>query len=372
MNRKQANILEQFLTDQSIKADCTSYYLNTLNNDENFASQIDKVKTNVLVRDQHNYCNITVIDYLDYGNGFKGFDSRRYYYVICNNDTNLNVQIRKDLVDAWARDNAKDHVLVINEAGLVWDIPMVNFYGMSHLEYTRKMNSESNIVNTYVLEEPTYTAHLDVEPKPETVEYILKSWQYIGNVSYATHRTGKKISVTQYDNDGNRKTPVIFKSVAQVYDLCHFENYGSLRTFQRLLKNPDMAATFLTNVEGKVFYVSMLLGLLPPETTAEMEEGIVEESVAVNTEDLAAIALAMSTGESVDTSNMAKVESVVIDNRQVEDEDLTEFNQNKKVVEILNSHKIISRITNTSHSINDLMDSFEPKKIEINLDDLPF
>ena len=255
------NLLDKFLTNHAEKNQFTSYFCNVLNNDKDFSQKLDKYHPDCLIRENHNYCNLTVIDWLDYGNNFKGYDSRRWYYVIENSCEDDTVQIRKDLIDKWQENNAKNNVLILNtNKNKVWDIPMQMFFGFKPLPSKVTWNNEGNVVLKFDLpKNPTFTdSNPDEINNPDSIEYLMKSWDYIGNVSYAKHRIqgGKMYLVAAYNEKGYLKTYHKMKSKGQMYDLLNFSNYGTIRNFNRTLQkilNAEKISCFITNVNGFSF-----------------------------------------------------------------------------------------------------------------------
>lgn len=285
MTIEQANLLDKYLTFKCKANGNTNYYLNVMNNNEDFSLKINPKDKNALNRQYHNCCNVTAIEYRECEDGFKDFSSgRKYYYVIFNRSATNSVDIRKDLIDLWARNNAKDRVIVVNtNNNLVWEYSMQDFFGKSQLSFQYRWNKDGNITQFFTLPEPAFT-----DNSPETIDnqtvvnYITKSWEYLGHVSYATHRrSSKMVMVAQYDSNGNRKKYHVMKSLSQVYDLLHFENLGCLRTFQRLFETGAVVSLFLTNEDGITYWVSTEEYLIPPEkvTDDKSEDGLVKETV---------------------------------------------------------------------------------------------
>lgn len=323
MTEKQANLLDKYLTFKSNSNKNTYYYLNVMNNSEESALKISKIDKNLLNREHHNYCNITTIEYLDFGNGFKDFSTpgRKYYYVIFNNNDSNSVEIRKDLIDAWKRNNAKDSVIVVNtETNSVWDLNMQEFFGRCPLSWEWRWNNEGNITQYFSLPAPTFTDNNETVLNQATVDYITKSWAYLGNVNYAEHRKSKKmVVVAQYDSNGKRKNYHVMKSLTQVYELLHFENVGSLRTFQRMFATNVIVSLFLNNNSGTTYWISTESYLIPPETVStETENSVVVETIIDTDKDTLETSVNVVANVELDLRNEVEVSSDALCERVVD------------------------------------------------------
>lgn len=285
------NLLDKYLKNHSVKESFTSYYCNVLNNNEDFSKKLDEYHPDCLIREKHNYCNLTVIDWMNYGNNFKGYDDRRWYYVIETHSDDKTVQIRQDLIDKWKENNAKDNVLILNtKTNQVWDIPMQRFFGYKPLPSKINWNNEGNVILKFDLlsEKPTFTdKNPDEIENAESIEYLMKIWDFIGNVSYAKHRTndGKMYLVADYNEQGYLKSYHKMKSKGQMYDLLNFSNFGSKRNFNRnLLKilNAEKISCFITNADGITFWISEDTNIKPPKSCLFQDVAMVTSTVEVN------------------------------------------------------------------------------------------
>ena len=280
------NLLDKYLTHHAKNQSYTSYFCNVLNNNKNFGEKLDKNHPDCLIRSHNDYCNLTVIDWMDYGRGFKGYDSRRWYYVIENSCEDDTVQIRKDLIDKWQENNAKNNVLILNtNKNKVWDIPMQMFFGFQPLPSKVTWNNEGNVVLKFDLpKNPTFTDNKPEEiDSIENVNHLTEIWGYIGNVSYAKHRIHRNqmYLVAAYNKDGTLKSYHKMKSISQIYDLLGFSNVGSLRTFQRLM-DTEKISIFATNLYGTTFWISKDTSIQPPKTSFEDDTAIVSSTVEIN------------------------------------------------------------------------------------------
>lgn len=277
MNKTFATILDSYLTHKVQAKKLNGYYFNVMNNNVELGNTIDQAHKDILVRDQHNHTNITIINYFDMGNGFKSFDDREWYYVVCNKNESDYVDIRLDLIESWQEKNANDSVIIVNQNGSVWELPMQSFYTM---ESEIVWNDEGNIVKRFLLDRPTYTCNPEIMANREMVVRLIKSWQFLGHTTYTKFRSGNKFLVASYDRNGNIIKYHYMKSVRQMYAILNMSNY-SLRTFQRKCQG-DFVEMTLENDNGKTFYITNLLTTLPPETVemsvkpTELKETVVE------------------------------------------------------------------------------------------------
>lgn len=304
MNKQFANLLDNYLTKKLQDKKLHGYFINIMTNNEKAGNQFDIKNVDILNRRTHNHANITVINYFDMGNNFKDWDPREWYYVICKTDMDFTVTIRQDLIDSWKESNAKDNVIIINDKGMVWDLPMSYFFNGGK----NCWNDQGNINRTFVLGNPTFEADPETTVNADKVAIICRGWGFLGHTAYAKHRTGpqsKTLLVARYDNNGKYKTQHNMKSTGQVYDILGMENYGSLRTFQRKLKanNNEM---FLTNKDGITFWVTDRLWATAPETVENTET----ETETVDTTDLATMAL-----EIAEPKSFIKVETKVLETK---------------------------------------------------------
>lgn len=292
------------------------YYLNGMSNSKELSKEIDTKHDFVLNRATHGQANLTYISYgVDHeGNGkdYKHFDERIWYYAIFNRESD-KVQIRQDLINSWVSTNIKPYVLVVSDSGIVWDIPATYFFKEKG---KIKWNKEGNLVKTFELGKPTFELGNTV-PCEKEVEWVNECLENIGHANYAKHRISKSgmITVAMY-KDGKRKSFHNMKSLKQIYDLLHFDNLGSYKSFQRLVKlNGLVVSQFLKNKNGEVFFVS--IGTVPPE---EYIEGQLQIDRTVYVANLAAEALEESNLEpdNVEDSITAAVDHYIIDATDIE------------------------------------------------------
>lgn len=265
----------------------------------------------MLKRELHNFCNITYITFSEDQNGYKSFNDRKYAYVMNQNADNI-FSLRKDLLDNWAERNAKDSVIIVNTLnGNVYDIDMqdiLNWYFTRDNGMRFSMNEQGNVIVTFNLPKPEKYEHYDLL---NSKKYLESSWPYIGICNYARYRRGTMLLVASYNEDGSLKKKSVFKSLKQVYDTIGFTKLGSYKTFQRLFKTETVAAMYLTNDNGNVFFISTDIYLSVPEHTENIETGIVETDIVYADE------------------TVRKDISVVIDNR----ENITDTETVNKMVE---------------------------------------
>lgn len=245
-------------------------------------------------RMEHNFAHITYIPWDDYGDGFKGFDDRKWAYVVQTANPNI-FQIRKDVIDAWKNNNAKDEVIVLSTAdNTVYFFDMQDFMGITpKVSWKYVWNEEGNIICTY---EHWTARHTFTDNNPEEVhpyaEKLSYGFQYLGHVAYATHRTKRMILVGKYDEKGNLINYHKMKSISMAYDMLHLGNNGSLRTVQRML-NKNLSV-FLTSESGTKYYITFCdtSNTCPktwgyePVTVETVDEFLDEETVVTDVEDI--------------------------------------------------------------------------------------
>ena len=297
MNYTKENIskLDFYFTSLVKANDREHYYINAMNNQD---QSIDKYHKDAFVRDAHNYCNWTFIAYSDLNKGLKQYDDRRWFYVTESASPEY-VQIRKDLVDAWSKNNAKDTVLVVVPNGVI-AIPMQNFFGKSPISFKIEWNDDGNVIYRYDISRQPVIGNETYEATEETVEWYSKSAQYIGHCSYAEHRTSKKtLIVARYNSDNTRKCFHKMKSIKQAYDLLGVAEKMdiSYKTFQRLI-NKNTVGYFIEigNIKFWIKVEDPASNVIPEtwgtETVEVSEESVeaisvnVPENVSDDTEEL--------------------------------------------------------------------------------------
>lgn len=270
----------------------TDCFINVMNNNDK--SFFDKSNKNAMQRMEHNFAHITYIPWMDYGNGFKGFGDRKWAYVVQTSNPNL-FQIRKDVLDAWKSNSAKDEVIVIsNEDNTVYFFSMEDFRGgKPSVSWSYKWNEEGNIICAY----DHWTARFTFTDKnPEEVHpYAAKlsdGFNYLGHVVYSKYRTKRMILVGKYDENGKLVNFHKMKSISMAYDMLHLGNNGSLRTVQRML-NKNLSV-FLTSESGTKYYITFcdITNTCPKNwsdekvTVETVDEFIDEETVITDVENI--------------------------------------------------------------------------------------
>ena len=255
MNYTDENIsrLDLFFKDLVKKNERENYYINIMNNSNHLDNQYH---TGALNRDLHNYCNWTAITYSELNNGFKQYDDRAWYYVTESN-TPESVQIRKDLVDAWSRANAKDTVLVVVPTGVV-ALNMQELFGFMPLSHKIEWNEEGNIVFRFDISRKKVIGDESYKADDQTISWYRKSSEYLGHCVYAEHRTSKKtLIMATYNDDGTRKNFHKIKSIKQFYDVYEVEQnlHISYKTFQRLIHKNIVGYFF--EVAGKKVWLKV-------------------------------------------------------------------------------------------------------------------
>lgn len=247
------NLLIKALESKAIQDGQSGCYINVMNNDK---SNVVIKEPNALNRESHNYSHITFIKYLDYGNGFKGFDSREWAYVVTTSDPN-KFQIRKDLIDEWKDNNAKDTVIVVSPANnTVHFLNMQDFMGAKpNVSWKVVWNEEGNIVLEFISWKSSFTF---VDSDPDTVHpysnKLEEGWNYLGNVNYSKYRSKRMVLVAKYDDNGKLVNYHKMKSLVMAYEMLHLENNGVIRSFRRnLAKN---LSSFLTSSTGIKYYIT--------------------------------------------------------------------------------------------------------------------
>lgn len=247
------SLLIKALESKAIQDGQSGCYINVMNNHK--SNTVIK-QPNALNRESHNYSHITFIKYLDYGNGFKGFEPREWAYVVTTSDPN-KFQIRKDLIDEWKDSNAKDTVIVLSPANnTVHFLNMQDFMGMKpNVSWKVIWNEEGNIVLEFDSWKSSFTF---VDSDPDTVHpysYKLEDgWNYLGNVNYSKYRSKRTVLVAKYDDNGKLVNYHRMKSLVMAYEMLHLENNGVVRSFRRnLAKN---LSSFLTSSDGIKYYIT--------------------------------------------------------------------------------------------------------------------
>lgn len=247
------NLLAKALEAKAINDGQSGVFINVMNNEK--SSNVIK-EEGALVRENHNYSHITFIKYLDYGNGFKGFEPREWAYVVTTSDPN-RFQIRKDLIDSWKDSNAKDTVIVISQAdNTVHFLNMQDFMGFKpNVSWKYVWNEEGNIVLDFDSWKSSYTF---VDSEPDTIhpytDKLEEGWNYLGKVSYSQYRSKRMVLVARYDDNGKLVNYHRMKSVSMAYEMLHLENNGSLRTVQRRLS--QNLSVYLTSESGTRYYIT--------------------------------------------------------------------------------------------------------------------
>lgn len=271
------NLLTKALEAKAIKDGQSGVFINVMNNEK--SSNVIK-EEGALVRENHNYSHITFIKYLDYGNGFKGFEPREWAYVVTTSDPN-RFQIRKDLIDSWKDSNAKDTVIVISQAdNTVHFLNMQDFMGFKpNVSWKYVWNEEGNIVLDFDSWKSSYTF---VDSEPDTIhpyaDKLEEGWNYLGKVSYSQYRSKRMVLVARYDDNGKLVNYHRMKSVSMAYEMLHLENNGSLRTVQRRLS--QNLSVYLTSESGTRYYITFTdITNSVPETWSSQPVTIETESV---------------------------------------------------------------------------------------------
>lgn len=224
------------------------YYLNAMNNQK---TSTDKKRPDAFMRDAHNYCNWTFLDYRDLTRGYKQYGDRKWFYVT-ESDSPEYVQIRKDLIDAWKHNNAKDTVLVVVPNGVI-DIPMQHLFGYRPKSYKIEWNNDGNVIYRYDISNCKVYGNPNYVADKETVNWVSESSKYIGNCNYAVHRhSDKKLIVARYNNDNSLKCFHKMKSIKQAFDLLNVGEKLNIcyKTFQRQInKNPSGYFIEINNIK---------------------------------------------------------------------------------------------------------------------------
>lgn len=271
------NLLTKALEAKAINDGESGVFINVMNNEK--SSNVIK-EEGALVRENHNYSHITFIKYLDYGNGFKGFEPREWAYVVTTSDPN-RFQIRKDLIDSWKDSNAKDTVIVISQAdNTVHFLNMQDFMGFKpSVSWKYVWNEEGNIVLEFDSWKSSYTF---VDSEPDTIhpyaDKLEEGWNYLGKVSYSQYRSKRMVLVAKYDANGKLVNYHRMKSVSMAYEMLHWENNGSLRTVQRRLS--QNLSLYLTSESGKRYYITF------NDVTNSVPETWSSEPVTIETESV--------------------------------------------------------------------------------------
>ena len=271
------NLLTKALEAKAINDGQSGVFINVMNNEK--SSNVIK-EEGALVRENHNYSHITFIKYLDYGNGFKGFEPREWAYVVTTSDPN-RFQIRKDLIDSWKDSNAKDTVIVISQAdNTVHFLNMQDFMGFKpNVSWKYVWNEEGNIVLDFDSWKSSYTF---VDSEPDTIhpyaDKLEEGWNYLGKVSYSQYRSKRMVLVARYDDNGKLVNYHRMKSLVMAYEMLHLENNGALRSFRRnLAKN---LSSFLISSDGVKYYITFTdITNSVPDTWSSQPVTIETESV---------------------------------------------------------------------------------------------
>ena len=284
------NLLIKSLTSKVQKDGHTDCFINVMNNEDK--SFFDN--KNTMNRTEHNFAHITYIPWDDYGDGFKGFADRKWAYVVQTANPNI-FQIRKDVIDSWANNNAKDDVIVMSTAdNTVYFFDMQDFRGAKpKVSWDYVWNEEGNIICSYKHWNANYTFTdsnpQEVHPYAEKLSY---GFQFLGHVAYAQYRTKRMILVGKYDANGKLINYHKMKSISMAYETLHLGNNGSLRTVQRML-NKNLSV-FLTSESGTKYYITFCdtSNTCPktwgyePVTVETVDEFIDEDTVVTNIEDI--------------------------------------------------------------------------------------
>ena len=284
------NLLIKSLTSKVQKDGFTDCYINVMNNNDK--SFFDN--KNTMNRMEHNFAHITYIPWMDYGNGYKGFGDRKWAYVVQTANPNI-FQIRKDVLDAWGKVNAKDEVIVLSTAdNTVYFFDMQDFRGSKpKVSWDYVWNEEGNIICSYKHWNSNYTFTdsnpQEVHPYAEKLAY---GFQFLGHVSYAQYRTKRMILVGKYDENGKLINYHVMKSISMAYDMLHLGNNGSLRKVQRMLSKN--LSVFLTSESGTKYYITFCdtsntcpkTWSYEPATVETVDEFIDKYTVVTNIEDI--------------------------------------------------------------------------------------
>lgn len=228
------------------------YYINAMNNKSD--QSVDKKNPDAFMRDKHNFCNWTIIEYFDLNKGFKDYRNREWFYVTETNNPEY-VQLRSDLIDEWKRNNAKDTVIIVAPNGII-AVPMEKFYSsIVALHHKEEWNAEGNRVAKFNLNGQKIIECKDYTSSEDTIKWFKESSQFIGHCSYARHRTSKKsLIMASYDENGKLKNHYKMKSLNQFYEIFNVKNnLGiSYKTFQRIM-NKNINGYFLEILNKKVW-----------------------------------------------------------------------------------------------------------------------
>lgn len=306
-----SNLLIKALEDKAIKNDGNSgCFINVMNNDE--VNSVIK-EQNALNRQYHNYSQITFIEYLDYGNGFKGFDKRQWAYIVTTSDPN-RFQIRKDLIDEWKASNAKDAVIVVSPVNdTVYFLNMADFFGFKpKVSWSYKWNEEGNLVCEFDHWTASYTfkdnAPEEIHPYAPKLD---NAWNYLGHVTYSKYRSKRMVLVGKYDANGKLVKYHKMKSLVMAYEMLHLENNGVIRSFRRnLTKNLSM---FVMSSDGIKYYITFddITNTVPQywnyEPVTVETEDVIDEDGYVSTEVTDVIVNVNTTKDMTDKEHAAVI-----------------------------------------------------------------
>lgn len=257
--------------------DFEHYYLNALNNKQ---QSTDKKKPDAFMRDAHNYCQWTFLDYRNLDSQFKQYGDRRWFYVT-ESESPEYVQIRKDLINKWIKNNAKDTVLVVVPNGII-EIPMQRLFGYKPKSFKPEWNNDGNVVYRFDTSNDKVYGNKDYVADEKTISWIKDSSQYIGNCNYAAYRkSDKELIVARYNQDNTLKCFHPAKSIKQVFDDLNIEKNLDIcyKTFQRLI-NKNMVGYFV-EVGGCKYWLKVKdpASNAIPETWGNEVVEVSEESV---------------------------------------------------------------------------------------------
>lgn len=241
IKQENARILADYFLNSYLKQNhANDFYLNGMSNDRAYGSKItDGSDDSILMREEHNYCNFSVISFFQDQNGYKLFNSREYFYItgIVNNV----VTLRFDLVKKWAENNAKDYVLAISETKAV----KIGMQTIIHLFNSNTFNSyrneELNILLEFDISKFQYFYRTDdnSDRLKAFTDKIVSQWSFIGHIKYAEYRHNGKCGVKAivYENGTKTKT-LTYKNSRELYEILVEKGFNkNIRTLRRYISN---------------------------------------------------------------------------------------------------------------------------------------
>lgn len=229
-------------------------YLNVMNNNEEQALKLTGQR-NTFMRKAHNYAHISVMPHsAPDQNGYKYFCERKWYYVtVVQSDSKM--QLRKELIDVWLKNNAKDQILAVCKSGSIWDINMQGLIGAVIKNQFRISQAQNDdFLFEFDLKDFSgmhlVSEYITTKEVQQAATYLMDAWKFMGHIQYGKYRGGEKareIKIISYDvNTGAKRKSINFKSIKQAYDyLCEAGFNMSYKTFQRrttklsLIKTPQ-------------------------------------------------------------------------------------------------------------------------------------